>query len=226
MQPRGPCWLRRAIAQVVESVHRRTFSSALHKSDRYATVAIKKSHIIISLLKENHKNYHLQFAISHYVKHYVWQKTTHHSEHTVPTVEHGGGSSFGGVSLWTGTGRMARIGWKMDEAKYWAILEESLLEFTSSVLRRKTLETGVAIGPSSKKTTLTKHKARSKMEWSKTKHIHVLEWSSQSLNLIENLWQDLKTAVHKRSWSSLNRLELFCKEEQANVSVCKDVLDV
>uniref|UniRef100_A0A669CQL7 Tc1-like transposase DDE domain-containing protein n=1 Tax=Oreochromis niloticus TaxID=8128 RepID=A0A669CQL7_ORENI len=61
------------------------------------------------------------------------------------------------------------------------------------------------------------------MEWFKTKHIHVLEWASQSpdLNPIENLWQDLKTAVHERCPSNLTEQELFCKEEWARISVSR-----
>ena len=57
------------------------------------------------------------------------------------------------------------------------------------------------------------HKVRAAMEWFKTKHIHVLERPSQSpdLNPMGNLWQDLKTDVHKHSPSNLTELQLFCK---------------
>ena len=50
-----------------------------------------------------------------------------------------------------------------------------------------------------------------------------LEWPSLSpdLNPIENLWQDLTTAVHRHSPSNQTKLELFCKEEWANIqSLC------
>ena len=59
------------------------------------------------------------------------------------------------------------------------------------------------------------------MEWLRSKHIHVLEWSSLSPNInpIENLWQDLKNAVHRHFPSNLTELEPFCKEEWAKMSL-------
>lgn len=53
------------------------------------------------------------------------------------------------------------------------------------------------------------------------KHIHVLERPSQSpaLNPFENLWQDLKTVVHRRSPSYLTQQELFCKGKLLCVDV-------
>ena len=56
-----------------------------------------------------------------------------------------------------------------------------------------------------------KHTAKATLEW---KHLNVLEWPSQSqdLNPIENLWYDLKIAVHQRNPSNLKKLEQFCLE--------------
>jgi hypothetical protein len=47
------------------------------------------------------------------------------------------------------------------------------------------------------------------------KYLNVLEWSSQrpDLNPTENLWYDLKIAVHQRNPSNFKELEQFCLEE-------------
>uniref|UniRef100_A0A3Q4I3F8 Tc1-like transposase DDE domain-containing protein n=1 Tax=Neolamprologus brichardi TaxID=32507 RepID=A0A3Q4I3F8_NEOBR len=228
--------LKRSTAQVGESVHRTTISRALHKVGLYGRVARRKP-----LVTENHKKSSLQFATSHVgdtanmwkkviwsdetkmelfgqnAKRYVWRKTNtaHHSEHTIPTVKYGGSIVLWGCFSSAGTGKLVRVDGKMNGAKYRAILEENLLESA------KDLRLGWRF--TFQQDNDPKHKARATMEWFKTKHIHVLECPSQSpdLNPIENLWQDLKTAVHKRCPSNLTELELFCKEEWARISVSR-----
>ena len=37
------------------------------------------------------------------------------------------------------------------------------------------------------------------------------------LNIIENVWGDLKQAVHARKPSNLTELEMFCKEEWSKI---------
>jgi hypothetical protein len=58
-------------------------------------------------------------------------------------------------------------------------------------------------------------------EWFKGKYLNVLEWPSQSLNPIENLWYDLKIAVHQRTPSNLKELQQFCLEEWAKFPVAR-----
>ena len=68
-----------------------------------------------------------------------------------------------------------------------------------------------------------KHTAKATLEWFKGKHLNVLERPSQSpdLNPIENLWLDLKMAVHKRKPCIMKDLEQFCLEEWAKIPVAK-----
>ncbi|CAJ0927681.1 unnamed protein product [Ranitomeya imitator] len=115
--------------------------------------------------------------------------------------------------FFTGTGKMVKIDVKMDGAKYRTILEENLLESAKDLRLGQKFVFQQENDP--------KHKAKSTMEWVTNKRIQELEWPSQSpvLNPIENLWKELKTAVHKRSPSNLTELELFAKEVWARISV-------
>ena len=68
-----------------------------------------------------------------------------------------------------------------------------------------------------------KHTAKATLEWFKGKHLNVLEWPSQSPDrnprICENLWYDLKIAVHQQN--TFNLLEQFCLEEWAKIPVAR-----
>ena len=226
--------LERSTAEMGETVHGTTITRTLHKAGLYGRVARRKP-----LLKKTHIKSRLDFAKRHVgdtanmwkkvlwsdetkielfglsAKRYVWRKanTAHHPENTIPTVKHGGGS----IMLWgcfssAGTGKLVRIEGKMDGAKYREILEENLFQSARDL--------GLGRRFTFQQDNDPKHTAKATLEWFKNKNLNVLEWPSQSpdLNPVENLWQDLKIAVHQRSPSNLTELEQFCQEEWAKIA--------
>ena len=68
-----------------------------------------------------------------------------------------------------------------------------------------------------------KHTAKATLEWFKGKHLNVLEWASQipDVNPIENLWYDLKIALHQRNPTNLKELDQFCIEGWAKIPVAR-----
>ena len=69
----------------------------------------------------------------------------------------------------------------------------------------------------------TKNTAEARLECFKGKHLNVLEFPSQSpeFNPIENLWCDLKIAVHQQNPSNLKELEQFYLEEWSKIPVAR-----
>ena len=90
-----------------------------------------------------------------------------------------------------GTGALVRTEGKMDGAKNRKNLEENLLPSARKLKFGQKFTFQHDNDP--------KHTAKATLEWLKNKKINVLERPSQSSNLnpIQNLWHDLKIAVHQ-----------------------------
>ncbi|KAI4886561.1 hypothetical protein NFI96_005076, partial [Prochilodus magdalenae] len=114
-------------------------------------------------------------------------------KNTIPTVKHGGGNIIlWGSFLQRGTGRLHRIVGRIDGAMYREILANNLLPSVRALKMGRGWVFQHDNDP--------KHTARATKEWLRRKHLKVLEWPSQSLDLnpIENLLRELKVRVAQR----------------------------
>ena len=89
-----------------------------------------------------------------------------------------------------GSGKLDTIERMMDDTKYRESLEGNLFQSSRDLRLRQRFTFQQDNEP--------KYTAKATLTWIKGKHLNVLEWPSQSLdlNLIENMWYDLKIAVH------------------------------
>ena len=114
-----------------------------------------------------------------------------------------------------GTGKLVRIEGMIDGAKYRDILEGNLFQ-SSRELRLGQRFTFMQDNDPN-------HTAKATLKWFNGEHLHFLEWPGQSPDLIpiENMWYELKIAVHQRNPSNLKELKQFCLEEWAKIPVAR-----
>lgn len=226
--------LQRSLENSGVKVHVSTVKRTLNKHDLYGRKARRKP-----LLTPRHKKARLAYAKEHIDKNaafwdkimwsdetkvelfghnqqrYVWRtkNTAHDEKNVVPTVKHGGGSlMFWGCMSSAGTGSLIRVDGRMNAAHYQEILRQGLLPSVKKLKMKR--------GWILQQDNDPKHTAKSTEEWFTKNKIKVLPWPAQSpdLNVIENLWLDLKKAVHLRKPTNLMQLEEICCEEWNKIS--------
>ena len=124
-------------------------------------------------------------------------------------------SCCGDVFPSAGTGKLVRIEGMMDGAKYREILVGNLFQSSRDLRLGRRFTFQQDNDPN--------YTAEATLELFKGKHLNVLEWPSQSPDLIpiENLRYDLKIADHQWNPSNLKELEQFCLEEWAKIPVAR-----
>lgn len=144
---------------------------------------------------------------------WVWRFNTEEYEEnvTLKTVKHGGGS----MMLWgcinaRGVGNMVEIKGIMDRFSYLRILQENLTASAEKL--------GLGSNFVFQQDNDPKHTAKIIKEYFKENNIETLDWPPQSpdLNVIENLWYQLKKKYHENPCSSkslmLQRLQQIWQE--------------
>lgn len=99
----------------------------------------------------------------------------------------------------------------MDSIKFQQILDANLMQSVKKLKLKRGWLLQMDNDP--------KHTSKSTVDYIKRHKLKVLPWPSQSpdLNIIENLWIDLKRAVRDRQPRNLKELEDFCKEQWAKI---------
>lgn len=111
----------------------------------------------------------------------------------------------------TGTGNLVKVEGHMNSSQYQQILDKNVQESVTKLKLRR--------GWIFQQDNDPKHCSKSTKEFMQKHKYNLLEWPSQSpdLNIIENVWIDLKQAVYARKPRNLTELEAFCMEEWAKV---------